>query len=93
MDKKIGAQLFTIRDYCQTIEDFDESMEKLSKIGYKVVQLSAIGNMHAKEIKEVCDKYGFTKPNISKCLKGERKHSGRHPVTGEKLTWRYLENN
>lgn len=44
-------------------------------------------------LQEVCDKYGFTKPNISKCLKGIRKHSGRHPVTGEKLTWRYLENN
>ena len=44
-------------------------------------------------LQEVCDKYGFTKPNISKCLKGERKHSGRHPITGEKLTWKYLENN
>lgn len=44
-------------------------------------------------LQEVCDKYGFTKPNISKCLKGERKHSGKHPVTGEKLTWQYLENN
>ena len=44
-------------------------------------------------LQEVCDQYGFTKPNISKCLKGERKHSGRHPVTGEKLTWQYLENN
>lgn len=44
-------------------------------------------------LQEACDKYGFTKPNISKCLKGERKHSGRHPVTGEKLTWQYLENN
>lgn len=44
-------------------------------------------------LQEVCDKYGFTKPNISKCLKGERKYSGRHPVTGEKLTWQYLENN
>lgn len=44
-------------------------------------------------LQEVCDKYGFTKPNISKCLNGERKHSGKHPVTGEKLTWQYLENN
>lgn len=44
-------------------------------------------------LQEACDKYGFTKPNISKCLKGERKHSGKHPVTGEKLTWQYLENN
>lgn len=42
-------------------------------------------------LQEACDKYGFTKPNISKCLKGERKHSGKHPVTGEKLTWQYLE--
>ncbi len=44
-------------------------------------------------LQEACDKYGFTKPNISKCLKGIRKHSGRHPVTGEKLTWQYLKNN
>jgi hypothetical protein len=44
-------------------------------------------------LQEACDKYGFIKPNISKCLKGIRKHSGRHPVTGEKLTWQYLENN
>ena len=41
-------------------------------------------------LQEACDKYGFTKPNISKCLKGIRKHSGKHPVTGEKLTWQYL---
>ena len=44
-------------------------------------------------LQEACDKYGFTKPNISKCLNGQRKHSGRHPVTGEKLTWKYSENN
>lgn len=44
-------------------------------------------------LQEVCDKYGFTKPNLSKCLHGQRKHCGRHPVTGEKLTWQRLENN
>ena len=42
-------------------------------------------------LQEACDKYGFTKSNISKCLKGIRKHSGKHPVTGEKLTWQYLK--
>lgn len=42
-------------------------------------------------LQEACDKYGFTKPNISKCLKGERKHSGKHPITGEKLTWEYVK--
>lgn len=60
MDKRIGAQSYTIRDFCQTKEDFEESMEKLAKIGYKVVQLSAIGNIDAKDIKAICDKYGLT---------------------------------
>ncbi len=59
MDKRIGAQLFTVRDYTQTIEDFEESMEKVAKVGYKVVQLSAVGNLDPKEIKRVCDKYGL----------------------------------
>lgn len=59
MDKRIGVQLYTIRDYCQTKEDFEESMEKVAKIGYKVVQLSAIGDIPAKDIKEICDKYGL----------------------------------
>lgn len=42
-------------------------------------------------LQEACEKYGFTKPNISKCLKGNRKHSGTHPITKEPLTWQYAE--
>ena len=59
MEKTIGAQLYTIRDFCQTKEDFEESMKKVSDIGYKVVQLSAIGDIPAKDIKQICDKYGL----------------------------------
>lgn len=57
---KIGAQYFTIRDYCQTIEDFDTSCKKVADIGYKTVQLSGIGNFTAEEIKPILDKYGLT---------------------------------
>ena len=32
-------------------------------------------------------KYGIPRANIDKCIKGERKSAGKHPVTGEKLTW------
>lgn len=32
-------------------------------------------------------KYGVLHQNINKCIKGERKSAGKHPVTGEKLTW------
>lgn len=30
---------------------------------------------------------------VARCLKGERKSAGKHPVTGEKLHWTYLKNN
>lgn len=32
-------------------------------------------------------KYGVSHQNISKCLSGDRKSAGKHPITGEKLTW------
>ncbi len=37
---EIGAQLFTIRDFCQNLNDFDESLKKIADIGYKNVQVS-----------------------------------------------------
>ena len=57
MDNRIGAQFFTIRNFCKTIEDFEESCKKVSEIGYKVVQLSGIGDFKAEEVKAVLDKY------------------------------------
>ena len=36
---------------------------------------------------DVTRKYGIPRANIDKCIKGERKSAGKHPVTGEKLTW------
>lgn len=29
--------------------------------------------------------------NISKCCKGKIKYCGKHPVTGEKLVWKYID--
>ena len=60
MDKRIGAQLYTVRDYVKTKEDFDLSLKKLSDIGYKAVQLSGIGEIEAEDIREICDKYKIT---------------------------------
>lgn len=36
--------------------------------------------------------YSIPQTNISKCIKGERKSAGKHPVTQEKLVWAYMEN-
>lgn len=56
MDKRIGAQLFTIRDYMKTIEEFDASCKKIKDMGYKIVQISGTP-LEAKPMKEVLDKY------------------------------------
>ena len=44
-------------------------------------------------INDAEEKYGIAHQNISKCLNGTRKSAGKHPVTGEKLTWVKSENN
>ena len=59
MDKRIGAQFYTIRDYCKNLSDFDESFKKIKEIGYKTVQLSGIGDFKAEDIKSVLLKYGL----------------------------------
>ena len=37
---KIGAQLYTVRDFCKTKEGFAETLKKVADIGYKTVQVS-----------------------------------------------------
>ncbi len=39
---KIGAQFYTIRDFCTTTADLDESLKKVADIGYRHVQLSGV---------------------------------------------------
>lgn len=42
-------------------------------------------------MKEACEKYNISNQNISKCCRGRLKSAGKHPVTGEKLKWEYVE--
>ena len=37
---KLGAQLYTIRDFCKDTESLNESLKKVAEIGYKYIQLS-----------------------------------------------------
>ena len=38
-----GVQLFTLRDYIQTAMDFDETLQKLHRMGVRDIQISGIG--------------------------------------------------
>jgi sugar phosphate isomerase/epimerase len=46
MPSKLAVQLFTIRDFTHTAKDLAESLEKVARIGYPAVQLSAVGAMN-----------------------------------------------
>ena len=42
-------------------------------------------------LEEAHKKYGANKGSISQCCKGKLKSAGKHPITGEKLVWMYLD--
>jgi len=42
---KLGAQLYTVREYMQNEKDFVETMKKIANIGYKYVQISGVGSV------------------------------------------------
>ena len=58
MDKRIGAQYYTLREYTKTIEDFEESCKKVAEIGYKIVQISGTP-LKAADMNPILDKYGL----------------------------------
>lgn len=43
----VGAQLYSLRDYCKTLEDTAKTLEKVKAIGYTAIQLSGVGPMNS----------------------------------------------
>lgn len=42
-------------------------------------------------IEEVEEKYNIKTSGISACCRGDRKSAGKHPITGEKMVWKYID--
>lgn len=57
----IGAQMFTLRDFCQTPADIAASCAKIKKMGYGALQASAAGfnTIDANELKKILDGEGL----------------------------------
>lgn len=45
MSTQIALQMYTLRDYTKTAQDFAHTLERVHHIGYEAVQLSAVGAM------------------------------------------------
>jgi len=56
---EIGAQLYTVRNQCQNLEDFAESLKKVADMGYRTVQVSGTCPYPASWLKEQLDHNGL----------------------------------
>ncbi len=57
---KIGAQLYTVREYTKTLEDFALTLEKVADLGYKSVQVSGTCAFTAEWLDAQLKKNGLT---------------------------------
>ena len=57
---EIGAQLYTVRNFTKTLEDFAQTLEKVAKIGYRAVQVSCTCAYEPQWLKEQLDRLGLT---------------------------------
>lgn len=46
-------------NFFKTEEEIYHSLKKISEIGFKAIQISGIGKIHPKRLKEICDEFGL----------------------------------
>ena len=57
---KIGVQLYTLRDYCKTLEDFSETLKKVADMGFSTVQVSGTCAYEAEWLRDQLKAAGLT---------------------------------
>ena len=74
---KIGVQLFSIRKYLETAEEFARAAKTLSDIGFRYVETAGFGGLDAKQFKNILDDNGLkvcsSHIGIDKILQNTRK--------------------
>lgn len=56
---KLGAQLYTLRDFIKTYEDTEETFRYLQSIGIRTVQISGIGPIPQEKVAHLVEKYNM----------------------------------
>lgn len=83
---KTGAQLYTVRAYTQTEADFALTIGKIAEIGYKTVQISAIGHIRPETVREICDQKGveivLTHSDVNRILNDTDNLIQEHDILG-----------
>lgn len=84
---KTGAQLYTVRAYTQTERDFAYTVKKIAEMGYRTVQLSALGKeLKPERIREICDREGLeivlTHSDVNRILYDTPNLIAEHEILG-----------
>jgi len=83
---KVGAQLYTVREYMQNEKDMGRSLERVAKMGYTTVQVSGLGPIEPKKLRALCDANGLqiviTHTDPQKILADTQKVIEDHDVLG-----------
>lgn len=56
---KIGAQMYTVREFCKDLDSFSNTLGKLADIGFKSVQVSGTCQYEGEWLNEQLKKYGL----------------------------------
>lgn len=59
---KLGAQFWTVRDFCKNLDDFSETLKKIADIGYTTVHISGVCEYEPEWLAEELRKNGLTCP-------------------------------
>lgn len=57
---RIGAQLYTVRDFCRELDDFERTLGRISDIGYRFVQVSGTCAFEPDWLAERLKRYGLS---------------------------------
>ena len=83
---KIGAQLYTVRDFCKDLDGFALTLKKVADIGYKYVQVSGTCAFDPHWLKAELDKNGLkcvlTHTPADKLLRDPAAVAAEHDVFG-----------
>lgn len=88
MSEKIAVQFYTLREHTQTASGFAEALARISHMGYRAVQLSAVGCMNgenpavdAREARRMLDANGL------KCVATHRNWADLTAATEAEITF------
>ena len=87
---ELGAQLFTLRDYCKDLTSFAETLKKVADMGYRTVQVSGTCAYEPEWLRDTLQKHdlvcAITHIAPAKIIEQTEKVVADHAVFGDRCS-------